>query len=98
VEVSSDDVSAGGVVHFTLGSTCARVLARGCQSTDGESMELLELMPPEFGVAEAGVYVIDDDGTGIYAGPFDDDAAALGWIEQRQLKLSRGLSDRADVC
>jgi hypothetical protein len=58
-------------------------------------MELLELVPPEFGVAEPGVYVINDDGAGIYAGPFDNNAAALAWIEQRQRRLSRGVPDRA---
>ena len=60
-------------------------------------MELLELIPPEFGVAEPGIYVVDDDGAHVRAGPFDNDAAALAWIEQRQRRLSRGVPDRANA-
>jgi hypothetical protein len=60
-------------------------------------MELLELIPPEFGVAEPGVYVVDDDGAQVRAGPFPNDAVALAWIEQRQCRLSRGVPDRARI-
>ena len=58
-------------------------------------MELLELRPPEFGVTKPGVYVVDDDGAQVRAGPFDNDTAALAWIEQRQYGLSRDVPDRA---
>ena len=61
-------------------------------------MELLELTPPEFGVAEPGVYAVDDDGAQILAGPFDSESAALAWIEQRQRTPSRGVPDRASAC
>jgi len=89
------EISVAESCRQRLGTTRARVLAWRCQSADGESMELLKLVPPEFGVAEPGVYVIDDDGAGIYAGPFDDETGALAWIEQRQRRLSRGVPDRA---
>jgi hypothetical protein len=45
-------------------------------------MELLELTPPDLGIATAGIYVIDDDGAQILAGPFPDETDALTWIEQ----------------
>ena len=44
-------------------------------------MELLELNPPEFGIAVPGVYVLDDAGAAICAGPFETDIVALAWIE-----------------
>lgn len=51
-------------------------------------MELLNLAPPEFGVAAAGLYVIDDDGLRPLAGPFTSESAANAWIVQRQEGLS----------
>ena len=57
-------------------------------------MELLELTPPEFGVAAAGVYVLDNDRAAICAGPFATDALALSWIEKRQAKSSSPVRDR----
>ena len=38
---------------------------------------MLGLIRPEFGVAEPGVYDVDDDGAQVRAGLFDNDAAAL---------------------
>ena len=40
-------------------------------------MEVLELDPPQLGVAEAGIFVADDDGTTILAGPFQHETEAL---------------------
>ena len=34
-------------------------------------MELLQLEPPDYGVRTMGIYIIDDDGIGVCAGPFD---------------------------
>ena len=73
--------------------------ARACTSLRsdrqvGASMQLLELRPPEFGLAKPGVHVVDDDGAQVWAGPFDNDAAALAWIEQRQRRLSRDVPDQ----
>ena len=50
-------------------------------------MELLQLEPPDYGVHTMGIYVIDDDGIGICAGPFDSETAAIGWIDQRHEML-----------
>jgi hypothetical protein len=56
-------------------------------------MELLELTPPDFGVERSGIYVLDDNGTLVLAGPFSDEAAALTWIEQTRAERStRSLS------
>ena len=52
-------------------------------------MELLQLEPPDYGVRTMGIYVIDDDGIGICAGPFDSEITAIGWIDQRQEILIR---------
>ena len=79
---------------LSLGMTRGRVLALGSDWQVGASMELLELRPPEFGVAKPGVYVVDDDGAQVRAGPFDNDAAALAWIEQRQRRLSRDVPNQ----
>ena len=66
-------------------------------------MELLELIPSQFGVAEPGVYVVDDDGAQIRAGPFaaklttndvDDSSQSRGrcWVEPRGVALVYGCS------
>lgn len=52
-------------------------------------MELLDLDPAEFGVADAGLYIIDDDGLRPLAGPFTSESAAITWIVQRQEMLNR---------
>ena len=52
-------------------------------------MELLELEPPDYGVHTTGIYVIDDDGIGVRAGPFESETAAIRWIDQRQEILLR---------
>lgn len=57
-------------------------------------MELLDLEPPHYGVHAAGIYIIDDDGSGVLAGPFDSEVAAISWIELRQ----QALSERRWVC
>ena len=43
-------------------------------------MEILELSPGELGVDSAGVYVVDDGGRHVLAGPFATEIAALVWI------------------
>ena len=47
-------------------------------------MELLDLQPPDYGVCSTGIYIIDDDGLRVFAGPFESEAAAIAWIIQRQ--------------
>jgi hypothetical protein len=47
-------------------------------------MELLELDPPSYGVSTRGIYIIDDDGEQIFAGPFASEIAAIAWIDHRQ--------------
>jgi hypothetical protein len=44
-------------------------------------MELLELQPPEYGVRTSGIYVIDDDGGQVCAGPFQTATDAIVSIE-----------------
>ena len=60
-------------------------------------MELLQLGPPEYGVRTVGIYIIDDDGTGICAGPFDSETDAIGWIDQREEMLSRHSQSDAPI-
>jgi hypothetical protein len=50
-------------------------------------MELLELDPPSYGVSTRGIYIIDDDGEQVFAGPFDSEIAAIAWINLRQQNL-----------
>jgi hypothetical protein len=49
----------------------------------GKTMEMLQLEPPSHGVHSSGIYIIDDDGTGVLAGPFQSEHAAVEWINQR---------------
>jgi hypothetical protein len=51
-------------------------------------MELLQLEPPHHNVRISGIYVIDDDGTEVIAGPFESETAAINWIELRQEVLN----------
>jgi hypothetical protein len=44
-------------------------------------MELLELQPPEYGVQTSGIYIIDDDGRQVCAGPFPTATDAIVSIE-----------------
>lgn len=46
-------------------------------------MELLDLLPPDHDVQTAGIYVIDDDGNHVLAGPFHSEAEAIAWIDHR---------------
>ena len=48
-------------------------------------MELLELAPPQLGVTDSGIYVIDDDGAQVLAGPFAEETEALAWIGRTRL-------------
>ena len=50
-------------------------------------MELLELDSPSYGVSTRGIYIIDDDGQRVCAGPFDSEIAAVAWIDLRQQKF-----------
>jgi hypothetical protein len=52
-------------------------------------MELLDLQPPDYGVHVTGLYIIDDDGERVFAGPFDSETAAIAWIAQRQDALNQ---------
>ena len=52
-------------------------------------MELRQLEPPDYDVHTTGIYIIDDDGTRVFAGPFDSETAAIGWIVQRQQDMNR---------
>ncbi len=44
-------------------------------------MELLYLFPPRSGVRLSGIYVLDDDGERVLAGPFMNARNAVRWIE-----------------
>ena len=52
-------------------------------------MELLELDSPSYGVRTPGIYIIDDDGEHVCAGPFDSEIAAIAWIDLRQQKSAQ---------
>jgi hypothetical protein len=76
---------------FTVAPTVALTQQRG------ETMELLDLQPPDYGVRSTGIYIIDDDGIRIFAGPFDSETAAITWIIHRQEDLNqrRSAQERA---
>ena len=57
-------------------------------------MELLQLEPPNYGVHIKGIYIIDDDGLAVLAGPFDSETAAIHWVDQHQENLNRQRSAR----
>lgn len=44
-------------------------------------MELLYLFPPRSGVRLSGIYVLDDEGEQVLAGPFMSPRDAVRWIE-----------------
>ncbi len=44
-------------------------------------MELLYLSPPRSGVRLSGIYVLDDEGERVLAGPFMSLREAVRWIE-----------------
>ena len=52
-------------------------------------MELRQLEPPDYDVHTTGIYIVDDDGVRVFAGPFDSETAAIGWIVQRQQDMNR---------
>jgi hypothetical protein len=60
-------------------------------------MELLDLQPPDYGVRSTGIYIIDDDGLRIFAGPFGSEATAIAWIIQRQEIMNQHRSQRASA-
>ena len=66
-------------------------------NSHGGTMELLQLEPPDYGVCTMGIYIIDDDGIGVCAGPFDSETAAIGWIDQRQETLIRCPQSKAPI-
>jgi hypothetical protein len=53
------------------------------------TMELLELDPPSYGVTTRGIYIVDDDGEQVCAGPFDSEIAAIAWINLRQQTIAQ---------
>jgi hypothetical protein len=73
-------------VHWLAFAVTPTVAA---DNSHGGTMELLQLEPPDYGVSTMGIYIIDDDGIGVCAGPFDSETAAIGWIDQRQETLIR---------
>ena len=58
-------------------------------------MELLDLQPPDYGVRSTGIYVIDDDGLRVFAGPFESESTVIAWIIQRQDAMNLRRSERA---
>ena len=54
-------------------------------------MQLLELDPPSYGVSTRAIYIIDDDGEQVFAGPFDSEIAAIAWIDLRQQNITQHL-------
>ena len=48
-------------------------------------MELLHLSPPQHGVHLSGIYVLDDEGDQVLAGPFAAPRKAVLWIEMTAL-------------
>jgi hypothetical protein len=45
-------------------------------------MELLDASSQQDKALSPGIYVIDDDGIGVMAGPFPNEDEALQWIER----------------
>ena len=45
-------------------------------------LEVLDLAPGQLGAKAAGIFVVDDEGAGILAGPFASGREALRWIER----------------
>jgi hypothetical protein len=60
-------------------------------------MELLDLQPPDYGACSAGIYIIDDDGLRVFAGPFESEATAIAWIIQRQETMNLRHSERTSA-
>ena len=58
-------------------------------------MELLGLQPPDYRVHSTGIYVIDDDGLRVFAGPFESEVTVIAWIIQRQETMNLGGPQRA---
>ncbi|MDQ2741068.1 MAG: hypothetical protein M3Z66_02025 [Chloroflexota bacterium] len=57
-------------------------------------MEVCDLSPGEFGVTVAGIYVVNEDGDRVLAGPFGAEADALAWID-RTLAAQGAAADRS---
>ena len=57
----------------------------------------LDLQPPDYGVHSTGIYIIDDDGLRVFAGPFASEATAIAWIIQRQETMNRHRSERTSA-
>jgi hypothetical protein len=60
-------------------------------------MELLDLQPPDYGVHSTGIYIIDDDGVRVFAGPFESEASAIAWIIQRQETMNLRRSEHVSA-
>ena len=60
-------------------------------------MELLDLQPPDYGVRSTGIYIIDDDGLRVFAGPFESESTAIAWIIQRQETMNLRRPERASA-
>ena len=60
-------------------------------------MELLDLPPPDYGVHSTGIYIIDDDGVRVFAGPFESEASAIAWIIQRQETMNLRRSEHVSA-
>ena len=89
---------AAAVLHAFFGPLVQNPLRRSqgiYTQGHGETMELLDLQPPDYGVHSKGIYIIDDDGLSVFAGPFESEAEAIAWIIQRQETLTRHRSRHA---
>jgi hypothetical protein len=60
-------------------------------------MELLDLQPPDYGVRSTGIYIIDDDGLRVFAGPFASEATAIAWIIQHRETMNLRRSEHASA-
>jgi hypothetical protein len=74
-------------LRFVLWTRTLPLVPSPAVNTREETVELLELDPPSYGVSTRGIYIIDDDGEQVFAGPFDSEIAAIAWIDLRQQNI-----------
>jgi hypothetical protein len=74
---------------FVLWTKTPPLIPSPAVNTREETVELLELDPPSYGVTTRGIYIVDDDGEQICAGPFDSEIAAIAWINLRQQTIAQ---------
>jgi hypothetical protein len=59
----------------------------------GQSTAICSALPGQL----PGIYIIDDDGLRVFAGPFASEATAIAWIIQRQETMNRHRSERTSA-